>query len=818
MANPRDPMTNQQYYTPGVRAKGLMKPVRYTDSERSPPFSNPTLKISHTSPLSRYSSPIICVPARTEKLPNNLPIPWRHSVPPQNWRAHRPAVLVQVQAIKQPSLGGKEFRELAILAGAVDHICIHCSQLTCCTMPTYDRRKKIRCNLTQMPLGEDDPEDDEDEDEQNGRQYERSSVAYRPQTANGPPLPPRKPRECVNCLQAGLVCTFTKSAAKRGPNTGYIQHLETRLAALESSVNGEDISKQTKLEQRRPMTGGSILSIHDPKKRSRSTSVNAEPAPSLGDAGYGALLGGTPAGPVSERMIPDGTAGSIALQSRNISSPAPALKESQTPLHHHIAKKQRLSGKLPPILTTVYQHSSHVSGQISGHFPGDVPSTSTDTLQLATTVPRQVDTSPSGVTSNRTASPERKYRHYERPVSGSGVSQSSTDVTIRESPATHTYDYHARPSGPVYASRPSPRDPEHRKATLPPISKLLSEIPPEPLLPPRQHAPPDHARYRPLSAHPIPSVAGQPSVSPPGYAVRQPEQHFAYASTGSVDGSSRSEGNHDTRSSANHRMHSLSGSSSLTAAGPSARTSPESTHKTRGYATSDRSIVKRPSRELHQTNPSISTRGKPLDDPRQSHNQASIRYSGEGGRMMVDRDHDSTHLRRELFSTPAMRTFALLPLQRLHSGFSGCRTLIRAGKLLISPGNRIPNDSWLAQQCEIIGSAMLPSNTSTSNSDAVPEQVETLLLCYVDAVRRGKNISGVLGAISGKLTVLQSREVDIKRYNAVLTLLAIWYVFVLSKPKMHLADHSSGIPRVYYPGKCTRLHRQLLILNCSMRL
>lgn len=39
---------------------------------------------------------------------------------------------------------------------------------------------------------------------------------------------------CANCAQSGLPCTFTKSPAKRGPNKGYIQQLETRLAALES--------------------------------------------------------------------------------------------------------------------------------------------------------------------------------------------------------------------------------------------------------------------------------------------------------------------------------------------------------------------------------------------------------------------------------------------------------------------------------------------------------------------------------------------------------------------------------------------------------
>ncbi|KAK9894629.1 hypothetical protein P389DRAFT_173709 [Cystobasidium minutum MCA 4210] len=83
-------------------------------------------------------------------------------------------------------------------------------------------------------------------------------------------------------------------------------------------------------------------------------------------------------------------------------------------------------------------------------------------------------------------------------------------------------------------------------------------------------------------------------------------------------------------------------------------------------------------------------------------------------------------------------------------------------------------------------------------------EIETLMMCYVDALRRGKLIAGILGAISGKLAILETRGLPCKRYQAVGILLAVWHTVGYSSRRMYFGTPSTSGPDALYSALDTK--------------
>lgn len=154
---------------------------------------------------------------------------------------------------------------------------------------------------------------------------------------------------------------------------------------------------------------------------------------------------------------------------------------------------------------------------------------------------------------------------------------------------------------------------------------------------------------------------------------------------------------------------------------------------------------------------------------------------------------DTLALRKALFDTPALRTFAILPETMLEGGLSDSPTLIKAAYQLATSTATLPSSNALYPTCslkelsiddehwqndlaDIIGQCMMPSCFSALHVHELntANEIGALLLSYLDAIRRGKVISGVLGAASGKVASIENRTTEYRRFNAILTLLANW--------------------------------------------
>lgn len=170
---------------------------------------------------------------------------------------------------------------------------------------------------------------------------------------------------------------------------------------------------------------------------------------------------------------------------------------------------------------------------------------------------------------------------------------------------------------------------------------------------------------------------------------------------------------------------------------------------------------------------------------------------------------DTVELRKALFETPALRTFPILPDSMLEAGLADSTVLIKAAYQLTTSTATLPSSNTLHPSCslketstddehwqndlsDVIGQCMMPTCFSGlhGHDSATVNETAALLLSYIDAIRRGKIISGALGAVSGKLALMESRGAECRRFNAILTLLASWHTVGYSARTMYRAAPS----------------------------
>lgn len=658
------------------------------------------------------------------------------------------------------------------------------------------RRKKIRCNLTQLPAGEVDLESDDEEDRMQKAKVDASS--------EGALKRERPVRTCVNCTQAGVPCTFTKSTAKRGANRGYIQQLETRLAALESSVNIDDKDKSLDHESgETSATANRLLA--------RAGSGEADPVSEHSSA---AIASGLVALATQAHLAQDNPLSSFddmaAVRSASPGSNMPQTahmgRQSTPPRarvapgdHNNVKASQTLSPQRghrsiygasfaaesrPPSALGRQMKSSKSSADAAvdtrQESPRKKPRLSNDSFPYRPPHPVAAEAqSPNNVILDATES--------SRLQSGRSAISTSPGHAIRH-PVLHHHSSHndlsrlsaahqVQPLHQTEASSHKLQHPSPSQTALPPISQMLSGMPSHQALSShRQDGYSDRRFTEPTRPSAILSMDRQVPQADGTAAGFRNVQTAAGPARAFGDKASWRDVTpiYGARSPPRGQLQSLNDESARHACDRRDRQAAAS-----GYLqpilSRKRSLSPLPERRPHDRVVSrtsgVGEQIKPFHSPAVSRHTQSYTESRTS--------HDTYALRQRLFATPAVRTFAAIPLKMLEDGFHGCQTLLRAANSALQPSrtssSQQGSDGWVMEVGDIIGHCMRPLMTATATVvNVVPREVEALILCYLDSLRRGRSVSGILGAISGKLTILQSRDVDIKRYNAVLTLLAAW--------------------------------------------
>ena len=103
--------------------------------------------------------------------------------------------------------------------------------------------------------------------------------------------------------------------------------------------------------------------------------------------------------------------------------------------------------------------------------------------------------------------------------------------------------------------------------------------------------------------------------------------------------------------------------------------------------------------------------------------------------------------------TPALQTFAILPTSRLESGFSGSSVAIKAAVLLASSSGHTAQDytAWMSNLRQVIGEAFSPLTFGEVEEAQSQLEVEALLMCYSDSIRRAAPMAALLNLIGIKL-------------------------------------------------------------------
>lgn len=119
----------------------------------------------------------------------------------------------------------------------------------------------------------------------------------------------------------------------------------------------------------------------------------------------------------------------------------------------------------------------------------------------------------------------------------------------------------------------------------------------------------------------------------------------------------------------------------------------------------------------------------------------------------------------------------------LEGGLEDNPLLVKAAYLLSSSSATLSFSSatlddsqWQSDVSSIVGQCMVPLTFQAWEKENTIREVETLALCYVDSVRRGRHVPGLMGAIAGKLQSTDRDHPEYKRQQAAMTLLAVWYV------------------------------------------
>lgn len=516
----------------------------------------------------------------------------------------------------------------------------------------YRRRKKIRCNLSQTV----------------------------PENATAEASAGVGTQKCQHCKQSGTPCLFTKTPAKRGPSKGYIQQLESRLAALESS---------TKLDHSR--TPGNTLPPVAPHSTTRKAPYDSVP---------------------SSSTVP--------------------------------AKKPRVVGGLPALKNPPIRQVDSNETLLSQSHMGNAPSSSSKS---------PVPPAPSVLASGSTASPT-----VSQPQSAP-IASSSTSFTTPHLPNITT----GLPSNP-------------QKSTLPPISRLLSQVPSSGQV--KWEGLPSHrsmqlqnheGNKRDPSSHyyhpyfsPHLQHRDLHSASAPLPRSRSPYASGWLSHQPAVLPSPQVGERQSARTSAHPDR-------------PPSRTHMDLLHSSMSGTFPSTSAINTSDRYPEKVSPSSSSPVAPF--------QTSITRSSTPASHLGRLDKsailslDTPALRKALFATPAFKTFALLSPSLLETGLKDSQNLIRVAYQLVNSTSTMQtsNDAhWQLDVAEIIGQCMMPTPSTKAGPERMCRDIETLLLCYVDTVRRGRYISGILGCISGKLGDVQARGVDCRRYKASLTLLSVW--------------------------------------------
>lgn len=370
----------------------------------------------------------------------------------------------------------------------------------------------------------------------------------------------------------------------------------------------------------------------------------------------------------------------------------------------------------------------------------------------------------------------------------------STDSSSSSYSRNHDYHDYYRPS-PYHSPSFAPDDTSQQKSTLPPISRLMSTLPPPSSgsWTPRGSPGPQQRDYQHEN-----SRSGQ--YAPQGSHHRQRSVSNAELSV-SASNNRNASSTYPNRA----RPHSLSTSTTSTQhsettmhsaplayhyRAPSSRTtsvSPAfSSHETLGDGSSgqnasagDHNGAESP-RLWHEAK--ISPTGQDHNSIRRTRSpNAQIMPLLANLDVSAVRSLDGMALRKALFRTPALLTFAMLPTTKLEGGLGDCDYLIKAAYLLSTSSAHLTyntsshdDQQWQTDCSAIIGQCMVPTLFEKQGNDSTCNEIETLMLCYVDALRRGRLIAGILGAISGKLAILETMGLPCKRYQAVGILLAVW--------------------------------------------
>ena len=611
----------------------------------------------------------------------------------------------------------------------------------------------------------------------------------------------RPVRTCVNCTQAGVPCTFTKSTAKRGPNRGYIQQLETRLAALESSVNTDDKDKSVNLESgETSATANRLLA--------RAGSGEAD---SVSEHSSAAIASGLVALATQAHLAQDSPLSSfddmVAMRSASAGSNKPQtvhVGRQSTPPRASVGPGDHKNAKGSQTLSPQRGHRSIYGASFAAE------------SRPPSALGRQMESSAGAATDTRQDLPRKKPRlsndsfSYRPPHPVTAEAQSPNTVTLgvdessrlqsrpsaistspghaKRHPVLHHHSSYtnlsrlsaAHQAQPLYQTEASSHKSQHpspSQTALPPISQMLSGMPSHQALSShRQDGYSDRRFTEPTRPSAILSMDRQvPQADGTAAGFRNVQTAAGPARAFGDKASWRDDSPiYGARSPPRGQLQSLNDESARHATHRRDRQAAAS-----GYLqpilTRKRSLSPLPERRPHDRVVSRTSGGgeqfKPFHSPAVSRHTQSYTESRTS--------HDTYALRQRLFATPAVRTFAAIPLKMLEDGFHESQTLLRAANSALQPSRTTSSqqgsDDWVAEVGDIIGHCMRPLMTATATVvNVVPREVEALILCYLDSLRRGRSVSGILGAISGKLTILQSRDVDIKRYNAVLTLLAAW--------------------------------------------
>lgn len=537
---------------------------------------------------------------------------------------------------------------------------------------------------------------------------------------------------CANCHQSGIHCTFTKTVAKRGPNKGYIQQLESRLAALESSVSSETIAADPALQS----------SEADHSRTART---------------YGLL---PPAGnkhPSSFSLPPQ--------------------------------KKPRMGDTLPPQAHEDYLHPLQI---LPPSHPFAARTASNETWSRTTAPPTLYSTNSFFLSSN-------PPHHSSAPG----------HPPNREQPQN---------SPPAQAADALKRHPSH--STLPPISRLISTLPPPDTRSWSQRDGPYADNYAPMSLSSQQySQARDVEPSEARHSAARPRLE-----SDSSDSSARKvPSRQPSYSSAVHYTDYVPPPTHLNFAN-AGRLHPRdySSDARNGYRPQPPGV--RPTRSPSLGSPASFHQGLPDTSPKSDTrlrwpaSSATPSSSPQGSASLLSRldrsavlSLDSPAFRRAVFETPAMRTFSILPPALLEEGFQNCQHLIKAAHLLSTSSatltytaDTLDDHQWECDSSAVIGECMVPMRFDNTGSNMTCREIESLMMCYVDALRRGKLIAGILGAISGKLAILETRGLPCKRYQAVGILLAVWHTVGYSSRRMYFGTPSTSGPDALYGALDTK--------------